>query len=162
MNSWKTRLKWLTCRHVSAPPPLNCWNKYDFNLTKQQYFFPITLHTVYRQLHLWDVSILHDLSVSCCWTFTVYGCMFMCLLQWCKSFQQTYAPLWYRRSLLWDNTKGRGVNYSTDQQCQQNSLVAPNCPFGGAQGLIMGTLWYPVLMLFYFSISVAFWHFLMF
>lgn len=43
-------------------------------------------------------------------------------------------------SLLGENSEGRGVNYSTDQQCQRTH-IAPNCPLWGAQFLIMGALW---------------------
>lgn len=40
------------------------------------------------------LSVLTDQQL-CCWTFTtMYVCPSMCLLQWCKSFQQPYAPLW--------------------------------------------------------------------
>lgn len=43
-------------------------------------------------------------------------------------------------SLLGENSEGRGVNYSPDQQCQRTH-IAPNCPLWGAQFLIMGALW---------------------
>lgn len=63
-------------------------------------------------------------------------------------------------SLLRDDTKGRGVNYSPDQLCQQNMLIASNCPFGGAQVLITGALgdavWKQLLCC---SILAAFIHF---